>query len=521
MSRKPRSANEKLASALSAAKALSGGGSVFSSSKLSRVHLKTLFADGWVKEMYAGWYAISRPSERDGESVSYYANYWEFLAKYLLNRLGADYTLDPVSSLEVHADNRTIPSTITVQTSRTTRAIVNLKHGLSLLIYNTADFDPDYVVEKGGLRIQTVEKALSKMPVSAFRTPSPALLAALSSVRNVPELSRLLLTDRNQAGAGRIASALRLAGRVHEADLIVKDFAAGGFVVKEHGNLDEGLFGGSSAGPEQSPLVSRLIAAARMFGLQAAEMKIPPPIFDFRSQPFNTTKTKIQEIYVHDAYNSLSIEGYQVSEDLIEKISYGEWDPDTKEADGKDRDAMAAKGYFDAFGSVLLSLEKIHGGDDVIETLKIDFMDWRRQLFGQSVRAGILPASALAGYRNEQVYIRGSTHVPPDKDRLMDAMDALFLCLKTEKNLWVRALLGHFLFVFIHPFPDGNGRIGRFLMNALLVSGGYPWTVIRVSERAKYMAALEKASVGNDFRDFISLMQAETRHGGKTSARTD
>ena len=514
MSRKPRSANEKLAAALSAAKAAAGGGGVFGSAIVSRGDLETLLAGGWVKEMYAGWYALAQPTSNDGETVSYYANYWEFLAKYLQDRLGEDYTLDPASSLEVHADNRTIPSTITVQTSRTTRAVVNLKHGLTLLIYNTSDFDPGHTVEKEGIRLQSVEKALSKLPVSIFRNPSPALLATIASVRNVPELSRLLLTDRNQAGAGRIVAALRLAGRPREADLIKHDFAAGGFAVKEDQELNELVFGNVVSSAESSPLAGRLIAAAKMFGLQANEMSIPAPAFDFRALPFKFTKTKIQEIYVHDAYNSLSIEGYQVSEELIEKIASGEWDPVTKDTDGRARDAMAARGYFDAFGSVLLSLEKIHGGDDVVETLKNDFQDWRRQLFGQSVRAGILPASALAGYRNEPVYIRGSAHVPPAKGRLMDAMDALFVCLAREENPWIRAMIGHFLFVFIHPFPDGNGRVGRFLMNALLLSGGYPWVVVRVSGREKYMAALENASVHNDFRDFIALMKEEMNVGG-------
>lgn len=44
-------------------------------------------------------------------------------------------------------------------------------------------------------------------------------------------------------------------------------------------------------------------------------------------------------------------------------------------------------------------------------------------------------------------------------------------------------------------------------MNAMLASGGYPWTVIRIEERDAYMKALESASVENDigpFADFIA-----------------
>ena len=62
------------------------------------------------------------------------------------------------------------------------------------------------------------------------------------------------------------------------------------------------------------------------------------------------------------------------------------------------------------------------------------------------------------------------------------------------------------MFGYIHPYPDGNGRIARFLMNAMLASGGYPWTVIRVEDRDKYLNALESASVENDIKPFASFI---------------
>jgi Fic family protein len=70
-------------------------------------------------------------------------------------------------------------------------------------------------------------------------------------------------------------------------------------------------------------------------------------------------------------------------------------------------------------------------------------------------------------------------------------------------------VLGHHLFVFIHPYFDGNGRIGRFLLNAMLASGGYPWTVVRVTRRDTYMEALEAASVGGDIKPFTRFLLEE------------
>ncbi len=85
-------------------------------------------------------------------------------------------------------------------------------------------------------------------------------------------------------------------------------------------------------------------------------------------------------------------------------------------------------------------------------------------------------------------------------------MAALFDLLTHEPSAAVRAVLGHFVFVFIHPYMDGNGRMARFLMNAMLASGGYPWTVVRLERRAEYMAALEQASVNGDIKPVAALL---------------
>jgi Fic family protein len=60
---------------------------------------------------------------------------------------------------------------------------------------------------------------------------------------------------------------------------------------------------------------------------------------------------------------------------------------------------------------------------------------------------------------------------------------------------------------------DGNGRMGRFLMNAMLASGGYPWTVIPVERRIDYMQALESASVDSDIEPFAQFLGGLVRDG--------
>ncbi len=60
---------------------------------------------------------------------------------------------------------------------------------------------------------------------------------------------------------------------------------------------------------------------------------------------------------------------------------------------------------------------------------------------------------------------------------------------------------------------DGNGRIGRFLMNVMMAAGGYPWLVIPVGERSRYMTGLERASVDTNIAPFADFLAGLTMHG--------
>ena len=190
--------------------------------------------------------------------------------------------------------------------------------------------------------------------------------------------------------------------------------------------------------------------------------------------------------YLTDAYHSLSIEGYQVSTELIERVRSGAWNPDANPLDLEQRNAMAVRGYWQAYQEVLESIRKVLQGGNTGEVADHDHSTWYRELFAPSVAVGLLKPADLAGYRNAQVYIRNSMHVPMNSDAVRDALPAFFDLLRQEKEPAVRVVLGHSLFVYIHPYMDDNGRIGRFLMNLMLASGGYPWAVIPVSERRVY-----------------------------------
>lgn len=165
-------------------------------------------------------------------------------------------------------------------------------------------------------------------------------------------------------------------------------------------------------------------------------------------------------------------------------------------------------GYLRAFQAVKASLGRILGGKSAAAVLAKEHGRWYRQLFSASFEANMLAASDLAGYRNGPVYVKNATHVPPSAEAVRDMMPAFSELLNAEPNAGVRAVLGHFFFVFIHPYMDGNGRMARFIMNAMLASGGFPWTVISHEQRTAYFAALDAASARSDIGPFERFIAA-------------
>ncbi len=103
-------------------------------------------------------------------------------------------------------------------------------------------------------------------------------------------------------------------------------------------------------------------------------------------------------------------------------------------------------------------------------------------------------------YRNGQVYIEGRDLMPPPAfevpQLIADLLDWLQKNPEELRPVELAAIFHH-RFVAIHPFDDGNGRIGRLLMNLALVKKGYPLTVIRTMDKRRYYASLIKADNGN------------------------
>lgn len=498
---------EKLATSLEVLKEMQDKGiTAIRSSDITRTHRERLTKGGFLKEVMKGWYIPARPDENLGESTAWFTSYWDFCAAYLTERFGSDWSLSPEQSLHLHAGNQTVPIQLLVRAVKARNQVTELAYRTSILeVRANLPAKNDCYTDDHGLKLFSLPSALLNSFEDFYvRNPVDAR-TVLATFRDASGILELLLDGGHSVIAGRISGAFRNIGRDRIADDIIKGMGAAGYNIRE---LDP--FTAPSPiviNPrELSPYVNRLKLMWQSMRNTVIENFPPEPGLPKDKEAY---LNQVKDNYTKDAYNSLSIEGYRVSIELIERVRSGQWEPDNNEVDRQQRDAMAARGYWQAYQQVLESIEKILNGANGGEMVDYDHQEWYREMFAPSVAAGILKASDLAGYRNQPVFIRRSQHVPPSAEAVRDLIPTFFELLATEEHAGVRAVLGHFIFVYIHPYIDGNGRIGRFLMNTMLASGGYPWIVIPFERRVEYMAALETASTQQDiglFSQFIASL---------------
>ncbi|MBS1121836.1 MAG: filamentation induced by cAMP protein Fic [Deltaproteobacteria bacterium] len=508
--------NEKLAAALKELSGLQHDSSrVFASKQLTRTSRERLLKHGFLQEVMRGWLMSASPAAMPGDTTPWFASFWEFCRRYCDERFGTAWNLSPEQSLLLHAENTTIPKQVIIHSPVAGNNRIDLLFGTSFFALRSKATPPARDLEiKNGLRVYGIAAALTRVPEDFFaRYPIETQVVA-ASVREPSQLLSRLLEGGHATIAGRLAGLFRRLGQPAIADEILATMKAADHDVREADPLDADCVISPPA-PSTSPIVARLQtlwAAAR--DTVIAEF----PKAEGLPEDRDAYLQAIDDVYKIDAYHSLSIEGYQVTPELIQRVATGAWDPDQISSDRDNQNALAARGYWLAFQRVRETVKRILLSEASGQVVRTAHRDWYREMFGPHVAARLLSTSMLAGYRNAPVYLRGSRHVPPRWELLADAMPALFDLIEKEPEPAVRAVLGHWLFGYVHPFPDGNGRIARFLMNTLLAAGGYPWTVIRVEDRTEYLGALETASAESDVQPFARFVAHQMQRTQGSSA---
>ncbi len=112
-------------------------------------------------------------------------------------------------------------------------------------------------------------------------------------------------------------------------------------------------------------------------------------------------------------------------------------------------------------------------------------------------------------YRNVDVYISGAQHTPPSPSEMYHQVKDFYADLTwkgDQLNLIELAAWTHAEFVKIHPFPDGNGRTSRLIMNYQLMANGFAPVSIAKENRLDYFNTLEIYAIEGNITPFAEMI---------------
>jgi Fic family protein len=195
---------------------------------------------------------------------------------------------------------------------------------------------------------------------------------------------------------------------------------------------------------------------------------------EWNKLPASVKKKRLLELAVEFTYNTNAIEGSTITldetEDLIER----------KIAPHKPvSDVQETLAHSEVF------LELMESPPEVSIRM---ILKWHRQLFGET-------KTDIAGKFRDYL-VRVGNYVAPDWQDVEKLMkDFVGWCRKNKDVLHPVELAAraHYQFEKIHPFGDGNGRVGRLIIATLLQKQGYPLLIIEYKRRQLYYRALSKS----------------------------
>lgn len=138
------------------------------------------------------------------------------------------------------------------------------------------------------------------------------------------------------------------------------------------------------------------------------------------------------------------------------------------------------------------------------------------ELLHQIVMNALIEKNDLGKFRLESSAIFNAAgiaiYLPPRPGQIIPLLTKLISFINSSKELFIpiRTMLAHYIFEKIHPFLDGNGRVGRLLIQAVLHKGGYGMKgLVSVEEfldshRSEYYRGLE--ATGRDVTDYLEFM---------------
>ncbi|OGD46812.1 hypothetical protein A3K70_00020 [Candidatus Bathyarchaeota archaeon RBG_16_48_13] len=191
--------------------------------------------------------------------------------------------------------------------------------------------------------------------------------------------------------------------------------------------------------------------------------------------PQSAREKELQEIAIAFTYNTNAIEGSSITLEETRLILEDDVAPSKPLREIRETESHA---------KVFLAMLKT--GEEISEEL---LLKWHKEIFEET-------KPDIAGqFRN--LLVRVGPYVALDWRDLEKLVKQLMTFVNESKlNPVEIAVRAHYMFEKIHPFGDGNGRIGRLLMNYVLWKKGYPMLIIEYRKRKTYYKALERTEEG-------------------------
>jgi Fic family protein len=193
---------------------------------------------------------------------------------------------------------------------------------------------------------------------------------------------------------------------------------------------------------------------------------------EWKRTPKSARKSELKEIAIAFTYNTNAIEGSTITLEEAREIISDKISPNKPLNDVKETDAHSR---------VFLGMLE---NKEIISNMML--LGWHKEIFEGTVKD---IAGRYRGYN-----VRVGQYIAPDWQDVTSLMNSLITYINAEKRINPVELsaIAHYRFERIHPFGDGNGRIGRLLMNYMLWHNGYPMLIIEYKKRKSYYKAFSK-----------------------------
>ena len=196
---------------------------------------------------------------------------------------------------------------------------------------------------------------------------------------------------------------------------------------------------------------------------------------EWKRVPQSAKEKDLQEIAIAFTYNTNAIEGSTITLEETRLILEDKVAPSKPIRDIRETESHAA-----AF------LQMLKTEENLSEKL---LLEWHENIFRET-------KPDIAGkFRNYPV--RVGPYLAPDWHNVENLMKQLTAFInESNLNSVEVAARAHYMFEKVHPFGDGNGRIGRLLMNFILWKNCYPMLIIEYKKRKSYYKALQRTEEG-------------------------